>query len=327
MNLEEVVRQLLEAGADPNIPDKNGETALLLTRHLFSRGMYSFAYAIIRALIYDYPGVVGNINHRKINVNATNMESKGSLLSYAVQHGDKTAEVTRLLLNSGASVWQEDDSQNSNKRTQKRSPNGFSQLSQRRTKNSKDDSVFKWYLRSLMAGTTDIKASKQTLYMLCTAMESQQNEKSTMRQHVDKTMLELGVAPKINGPLFKKLRAEITPFIAKPQSLRFICIKSIRKSIGKRQREQMIRVPSSSPPPPPTKRLRTNSSSSSISSLRPSQTSSYSLRNRRYSNPTAATTTTAVNSPVSGTTISNCKLKLPHKLQQFVCLEEMVAPN
>ena len=163
--------------------------------------------------------------------------------------------------------------------------------------------------------------------MLCTAMESQQNDKRTMRQHVDKTMLELGVAPKINGPLFKKLRAEITPFIAKPQSLRFICIKSIRKSIGKRQREQMIRVPSSSPPPPPTKRLRTNSSSSSVSSLRPSQTSSYSLRNRRYSNPTAAATTTAVKAPISGTTISNCKLKLPHKLQQFVCLEEMVAPN
>jgi hypothetical protein len=314
MNLEEVVRQLLEAGADPNVSDKDGETALLLTRHLFSRGMYSFAYAIIRALIYDYPGVIGNINHRKINVNATNMESKGSLLSYAVQHGDKTAEVTRLLLNSGASVWQEDDSQNSNKRTQKRSPNGFSQLSQRRTKNSKDDSVFKWYLRSLMAGTTDIKASKQTLYMLCTAMESQQND-TTMGQHVDKTMLELGVAPKINGPLFKKLRAEISPFIAKPQSLRFICIKSIRKSIGKRQRQQMIRVSS-----PPTKRLRTNSSSSSL----PLQCSTYSLRNRRNSNPA---TSTAVKSTISGTTISNCKLKLPHKLQQFVCLEEMVVPN
>ena len=328
MNLEEVVHQLLEAGADPNIPDENGETALLMTRHLFSRGLYSFAYAIIRALIYDYPGMTGNTNHRKINVNATNMESKGSLLSYAVQHGDKTADVTRLLLNSGASVWQEGDSQNSNKRTQKRSPNGFSQFSPRRNKNSNnDESVFRWYLQSLMSGSTDIQASKQTLYMLCTAMESQQNDKRTMRQHVDKTMLELGVAPKINGPLFKKLRAEITPFIAKPQSLRFICIKSIRKSIGKRQREQMIRVPSSSPPPPPTKRLRTNSSSSSVSSLRPSQTSSYSLRNRRYSNPTAAATTTAVKAPISGTTISNCKLKLPHKLQQFVCLEEMVAPN
>merc|ERR1712088_753873 len=100
---------------------------------------------------------------------------------------------------------------------------------------------------------------------LCTAMESQQQQAGiTMGQHVDKTMLEVGVAPKINGPLFKQLRAEIAPFITKPQSLRFICIKSIRKSIGKRQRQQMIRVSSSSPPPPPTKRFRTNSSSSPI---------------------------------------------------------------
>ena len=336
MNIEDVLRQLLEAGADPNIPDKYGETALLLTRHLFSRGMYSFAYAIIRTLICDYPGVAGNVHHKKINVNATNIESKCSLLSYAVQHGDKTADVTRLLLNSGASVWQDYDSPkttiNSNKRALKRSQNGLSYdiVSQRRSKNNEDDSVFKCYLRSLMSGGTNIESSKQTLYMLCTAMESQQKSKITMRQHIDRTMLELGVAPKINGPLFKKLRAEINPFIAKPQSLRFICIKSIRKSIGKRQRQQMIRVTSSSPPPPPTKRFRTNSSSSPISSIRPLQTSSYSLRNRRYSNPIAASTTittTAVNSPISETTISNCKLKLPHKLQQFVCLEEMVAPN
>ena len=333
MNLEALVRQLIEAGADPNIPDMNGETVLLLTRHLFAQGMYSLAYATIRTLICDYPGVAGNVHHRKINVNATNVESRGSLLCYAVQHGDKTSDVTRLLLNSGASVWQENDSSKSGshtkKRALKRSPNGLNchQTLQRRSNNSNDDSVFTWYLRSLMAGSTDINTSKQTLYMLCTAMESQQNNKTTMRQHIDRTMLELGVAPKINGPLFKKLRAEINRFIAKPQSLRFICIKSIRKSIGKRQREQMIRVTSSSPPPPPSKRFRTNSSSSSTPSIRPLNTSSYLLRNRRHSNPTASSSTTAAKSHVSGTTISNCKLKLPHKLQQFVCLEEMVVPN
>jgi hypothetical protein len=312
---EELVRELLQAGADPNIPDNKGETPLLTTRFLFEKNMYSVAHAIIRILIYDYPAVSGNINHRKVNVNATN-SSRGSLLFYAVQNGDNTADVTRLLLNSGSSVWKEevDPLECKTKRTQKRSPEGLN-CSQARNVKSNNDSAFKWYLQSLMRGSTDINSSKKTLYMLCTAMESQQHDTS-MGQHIDKAMLELGVAPKINGPLFKKLRAEISPFIAKPQSLRFICIKSIRKSIGKRQRQQMIRVSS-----PPTKRLRKNSSSSSL----PIQTSSYSLRNRRNSNP--ATTSTAVKSTISGTTISNCKLKLPHKLQQFVCLEEMVVPN
>ena len=70
-----------------------------------------------------------------------------------------------------------------------------------------------------------------------------------------------------------------------------------------------------------------NSSSTSTPSIRPLHTSSYLLRNRRHSNPAASSSTTAVKSNVSGTTISNCKLKLPHKLQQFVCLEEMVVPN
>lgn len=317
INGEEIVRQLLEAGADPNIPDNNGETPLLTTRNLFERHMYSNAHAIIRVLIYDYPSSLGNVNHRKVNVNACN-ESGGSLLSYAVQSGDGTADVTRLLLNSGASVWQ-DDSINSldskAKTTQKRSPEG---LNCSQARNVINDSAFKWYLCSLMRGDTDIETSKQTLYMLCTAMESQQHPIS-MGQHIDRTMVELGVAPKINGPLFKKLRAEIAPFIAKPQSLRFICIKSIRKSIGKRQRQQMIQVSS-----PPTKRLRTNSSSSSSSSLPLQPSSSYLLRNRGNNNPARCT---AVKSTISGTTISNCKLKLPHKLQQFVCLEEMVVPN
>ena len=211
-------------------------------------------------------------------------------MSYAVQHGDKTAEVSRLLLNSGASVWQDDSLEDLK----------CSEL------DDITNSTFNWYLRSLMNGDTTIKTSKQTLYMLCTAMQSQQFH-STMGQHIDRVMLELGVAPKINGPLFKQLRAEIAPFITKPQSLRFICIKSIRKSIGKRQRQQMMRVT------PVLKRLKPNSSSLQ------SSTSRYGRCNN--SSSTAIKTTTA------GTTISNCKLKLPHKLQQFVCLEEMVIPN
>ena len=54
---EELVRQLLEEGADPNIPDYKGETPLLLTRCLVEKKMYSAAYAIVRVLIYDYAAV------------------------------------------------------------------------------------------------------------------------------------------------------------------------------------------------------------------------------------------------------------------------------
>ena len=261
---------------------------MLAVRHIFSQQRHSVAHAIVRVLVYDYPNVSGN-NHRKVDVNASN-QSGGTLLSYAVQYGDSTAEVSRLLLNSGASVWDDDS---------------LPDLPCSELLNDTTNSTFNWYLRSLMNGdTTTIETSKQTLYMLCTAMQSQQHN-STMGQHIDRVMLELGVAPKINGPLFKQLRAEIAPFITKPQSLRFICIKSIRKSIGKRQRQQMMRVS------PVLKRLKPNSSSLQ------SSTSRY---GRCNNSNTAIKTTT-------GTTISNCKLKLPHKLQQFVCLEEMVIPN
>ena len=326
-----MVRQLLEAGADPNIPDNNGDTPLLTTRHLFDRQAFSTVHGVIRVLIYEYPTVSGNVQNKKVNVNATNL-SRRTILSFAVQHGDRAADVSRLLLNSGASVWPENDlifseyrSKYSQKSTQilSRGDSNCSQASSG-VKEESSESAFKWYLRSLMRGTTSIKDSKQTLYMLCTAMESQQHNAS-MGQHIDKTMMELGVAPKINGPLFKQLRTEIMPFITKPQSLRFICIKSIRKSIGRRQRQQMIpRVV----PPAATrlKRLRTSSSASSLPSSSPPQSSSYSLRSRRISLQTS--TTAAVKPTISmGTTISNCKLKLPHKLQQFVCLEEMVVPN
>ena len=329
---EELVRQLLEEGADPNIPDYKGETPLLLTRCLFEKKMYSAAYAIVRVLIYDYPAVLANDNHIKVNVNANN-EKGGSLLSYAVQYGDKTADVTRLLLNSGASVWKDIESSSLPQARAKRvaptrSTEGVNCSQTRVLKKEDNESAFKAYLRSLMSGITDIKSSKQTLYMLCTAMESQQQQTGiTMGQHVDKTMLELGVAPKINGPLFKQLRAEIAPFIAKPQSLRFICIKSIRKSIGKRQRQQMLPPRADTLSSPSSKRMRKSSSSSCLPPLNHHQSYSYSLRNRRYSNPLTNSNTTALKSAISGTTISNCKLKLPHKLQQFVCLEEMVVPN
>ena len=304
----EVVHQLLEAGADPNVEDRCGETPLLSVHQLLKRQLYSEAYSISCMLIYDQHNFIG-CNHGKINVNATN-KSGGTILFYTVSLGDAAVDITRLLLNNGATVWSNHANISTKTKIVSATPSDGLESPNSPTYNQQDDdSAFKWYLRSLMSGKTTIKSSKQTLYMLCTAMQSQEystaGHHSTMGQHIDRAMVELGVAPKLNGPLFRHLRSEIAPYITRPQSLRFICIKSIRKSIGNRQRQQIMNRA--------LKRLKQNA---------PLQKQS-NRHSPRLINNTAITTTTTN----TDLTISNCKLKLPHKLQQFVCLEEMVLPN
>ena len=54
-----------------------------------------------------------------------------------------------------------------------------------------------------------------------------------MAKHVDRAMIELGVAPKVNGPLFLRIRSAMAPYmVAKtPQTLMALARQKIRKAL------------------------------------------------------------------------------------------------
>ena len=187
---------LLSQGADPNTVDNYGETPLISVRHLLLQRRFNEAYAIVCLLT--------NNLELAVDVNAVD-KRQHTLLAYSVGFGDITENVTRHLLNSGADVWQDHTND---------------KLS--------DDSAFKFFLKSLMQNNTTIDLSKKTLEMLCTAMSEQHHR---MGKHIDRCMIEMGVAPRVNGPLFKRLRTIMAPFMGKPQSLKNLCLTSIRRSV------------------------------------------------------------------------------------------------
>jgi hypothetical protein len=149
-------------------------------------------------------------------VNAINSRDR-SLLSYSVTHGDSSVAVTRLLLNCGAQVWP-DVAQSSHSNT-------IDVLAR-----EKDLSAFTWFLKSLMRREhVTLSDAEETLYLLCAVMGEQP---SKMRQHVHRTMMQLGKSRSLNGPLFRRLHSVMIPYWARPHDLRYICLKSIRKSLG-----------------------------------------------------------------------------------------------
>ena len=65
-------------------------------------------------------------------------------------------------------------------------------------------------------------------YLLCSAMGE---DPQKMKRHVTSTMIHLGHGVSVLGPLFARLKGQMMVYWSKPQDLRFICIKGIRKSL------------------------------------------------------------------------------------------------
>ena len=197
---------LLEFGADVEAKDNDGNTPLLQLGSLLENGLFPESEAIAKILITDHG----------CDVNAINSRDR-TILSYSVTYGDRSIALTRLLLNSGAKVWPDV--------TVASQCNTIDVLAR-----EKDLSAFTWFLRSLMRReNVTLEDADETLYLLCTIMGEQP---SRMRQHVHRTMMQLGKSRSLNGPLFRKIHSIMIPYWARPQDLRYICLKSIRKSLG-----------------------------------------------------------------------------------------------
>ena len=65
---------------------------------------------------------------------------------------------------------------------------------------------------------------------MCNTM-SCEDESNRMSKHVDRCMIELGVAPKVNGPMFLMIRSLMAPFMARPQTLMNLARIKIRKAV------------------------------------------------------------------------------------------------
>lgn len=202
----EVTKVVLETGSvSVDLEDEMGNTLLLHLEHLLRRKLFDQATHILQLLLTQSP----DVNH----VNKLGR----SLLTYSVTYGDATAEMTRMLLNHGARVWPEQEVST-----------GKSDIIDK-LKLEREQSAFTWILRSLMDGSVELEECDETIHLLCVAMADQP---ARMKRHVTRIMLQLGKVAVVNGPLFLQLKMTMMPYWAKPQELRFQCLRRIRKSLG-----------------------------------------------------------------------------------------------
>jgi len=198
------VSALVEAGASLDQRDPTtGNTPLLDLSYLLENNHYQEA-ADLASFLLTYGG-------KNCNVNAVNHEGR-SLLSYAVTYLDKTAELTRVLVNHGARVWPEENSLNS--------VSGIDR--------DREQSAFTWFLRAVIhqrgLAYTDI-----TLDCLCHEMG---RSPVRMKSHVIRVMISEGKFPRVLGPIFAQLKLTMAPFWTEPQHLRYLAWNSVRRSLG-----------------------------------------------------------------------------------------------
>lgn len=129
-----------------------------------------------------------------------------TLLTYSVALGDSAIELSRCLLNHGASV-----------------------LPPRSTDLNRDRSAFTWLLRSLM-NEQRLTYHLETIHLLCQNM-TEVNGPEVMRGHILSSMIHLGHTAPVMAPLFLELRSIVQPYWCQPLSLGHLARSSIRNSL------------------------------------------------------------------------------------------------
>ncbi|CAL4179498.1 unnamed protein product, partial [Meganyctiphanes norvegica] len=186
----EALQTLVDSGMNVCVKDNSGDTPLHYVRHLLQKGLYDRAAKVAQVLI-----------KAGTPVDAVNNEGR-TLLTYSVEHLDKSISLTRLLVNSGASVW------------------GANQHNQ-------GHSAFVWFLKAVIAKRT-LENSSQTLFIISFLMSDQPKQ---MQQHVIRSMIMHSKCYKVLGPIFLELKNLMSPHWSQPQSLSLSCCRSIRKTL------------------------------------------------------------------------------------------------
>ncbi|CAL4102280.1 unnamed protein product, partial [Meganyctiphanes norvegica] len=170
--------------------DNNGDTPLHYVRYLLRKGLYSRAADVAKILIQEGAAV-----------DAVNNEGR-TLLTYSVEHQDKSISLTQLLVNCGASVW------------------GANQHNQ-------GHSAFVWFLKAVIA-KRKLENCSQTLFIISFLMSDQPKR---MQQHVIRSMIMHSKCYQVLGPIFLELKTLMSPHWSQPQSLSLSCCRRIRKTL------------------------------------------------------------------------------------------------
>ena len=189
---------LIEAGIPVDTKDQNGDTPLLLVKNLIteSDGPTSEVCDLITLLVVDH--------HASLDA----LDAKGrSLLTYAVEAGDRCLALSRLLINLGAKT-------------------NSDQLG-----NEAASSAFAWFLRAQMRKSKGQDLDEDSLYVLGTAIIAEAHE-MRFKAIVDRTMVALGSSREVHGPLFRRLRGLLAPYWLQPLQLRQLAVNSLRRSLG-----------------------------------------------------------------------------------------------
>lgn len=194
------------------------------------------------------------------DVNAVNLEGR-TLLTYSVQYFDDSFELTRLLINSGATVWPltpemiisspNETVKNENQISNQFQSHLFTKPPSDVTnvfsldKNKKEvlyfgpqirgignyerNSAFTWFLRSIIRCRKLNSNSEKTLNVLCEVMGENPER---MHSHVMRTMFRHAKCFKVLGPVFYQLKSVMMPYWRQPKDLKYLCRKEIRKVLG-----------------------------------------------------------------------------------------------
>lgn len=215
-NLASTAMILLEAGTPSHLSDCNGDTPLHLIRNLMSQDSH--------VAMDEVCELVQVLLEKSANENLIDLEdAKGrSLLSYAVEAGDRCAALTRLLINLGAKTFSE--------------------------KLGHSSSSFAWFLRAQMRKLgSEVTLDEDTFYILSTAMMEEVGGHGNglkFKSIIDRNMVAMGSSPEAHGPLFRKIRGLAAAYWLQPPQLRLLAAKSIRRSLGPKRlsKEVMSRL-------------------------------------------------------------------------------------
>ena len=185
--------------------DPEGNTPLLIAgRRLLREGAFDRAAQLSQLFL-----------EAGSDPNAANTEGR-SLLTYSVHYMDDSIQLTRVLLNAGASVW----------------PSGGHETSTHSVEHASTTeqcSAFTWFLRSIIRRRKLDEQCERTLALLSQVMGEQPGR---MHGHVMRTMFRHAKCYKVLGPVFYQLKISMMRYWTQPPELIFMCRKAIRSSLG-----------------------------------------------------------------------------------------------
>lgn len=197
---------------------------------------------------------------------SSNAEGR-TLLAYSVAHMDESIELSRVLINAGASVWPAESSSSdcsdvpcssnstgtsTSSRVSSSSTSSSSSSSSivaaaasiastssssassslASSDSSSSDSIFTYYLRAIMRKRKLDDHCFQTLSLIAQAMGEQP---ARMHSHVMRTMFDHARCVRVLGPVFLQMKLSMSQYWGQPQNLQTMSRTAFRRDVFQRK--------------------------------------------------------------------------------------------